>query len=52
MCVFFQASGEIIYTGIGNAIKVIFYQEGVIRGLYKGIVPTLIGMVPYAGMYP
>lgn len=24
-------------------------QEGGIRGLYRGFVPTLTGMVPYAG---
>ena len=45
----FQVAGEGIYDGIGHAFKTIFTQEGVIRGLYRGIVPTILGMAPYAG---
>lgn len=26
------------------------FQEGGIRALYRGFVPTLMGMVPYAGL--
>ena len=45
----FQVAGEVFYTGIMDAFKVIFTQEGGIRALYRGIVPTMIGMAPYAG---
>ncbi len=45
----FQVAGENIYTGIAHAFKMIFTNEGGVRGLYTGIVPTLMGMVPYAG---
>ena len=45
----FQIAGEALYTGVGHAFKVMLTQEGGIRALYKGIVPTMLGMVPYAG---
>ena len=45
----FQVTGEHVYSGIGHAFISIFKHEGVCRGLYRGIVPTLLGMVPYAG---
>lgn len=45
----FQVAEEVIYTGIMNALRVMFYQEGGVVALYKGIVPTMLGMVPYAG---
>ena len=45
----FQVTGEDVYTGISHAFKVIFTEEGGIRGLYRGIMPTMMGMAPYAG---
>lgn len=46
----FQISGEHVYTGIANAAITIFREEGGLRALYRGFVPTLMGMVPYAGL--
>lgn len=37
------------YTGIGNALSTIYREEG-LRGFYKGVVPTVLGMIPYAGV--
>lgn len=37
------------YTGIVHTAISIFQQEGGLRGLYRGFVPTLCGMIPYAG---
>lgn len=45
----FQITGEHKYTGIAHAARVMFNNEGGIRALYRGFVPTLVGMVPYAG---
>ena len=45
----FQVAGEDVYLGIIHAIKVIVTKEGGVTALYRGIVPTMIGMVPYAG---
>lgn len=36
------------YNGIFHALSSI-YQAGGLRGLYSGLGPTLIGIVPYAG---
>lgn len=36
------------YAGILHAATSIFKEEGV-RGLYRGFLPTLCGMIPYAG---
>ena len=46
----FQVAGEILYTGVFDAFRVMMTQEGGFRALYKGIVPTMIGMAPYAGL--
>lgn len=46
----FQISGQHIYSGIANAAVTIFKEEGGTRALYRGFTPTLIGMVPYAGL--
>lgn len=46
----FKISGEHVYTGIVHAASTIFKDEGGIRALYRGFVPTLMGMVPYAGL--
>ena len=46
----FQVAGEaFFYTGILDAFRVMVTQEGGLRALYKGIVPTMLGMAPYAG---
>lgn len=37
------------YTGMTNAITTISAKEGVLA-LYKGIVPTLVGIAPYAAL--
>lgn len=46
----FQITGEHRYTGIVHAATTILKTEGGIRGLYRGFVPTMVGMVPYAGL--
>ncbi|XP_070544254.1 solute carrier family 25 member 16-like [Ptychodera flava] len=46
----FQVTGEHIYDGIFHTVKSIFHQEGGIRALYQGFTPTIMGMVPYAGL--
>ncbi|XP_055630391.1 solute carrier family 25 member 16-like [Toxorhynchites rutilus septentrionalis] len=45
----FQVTGEHRYNGIVHTAVSIFKTEGGIRALYRGFVPTLMGMVPYAG---
>lgn len=47
----FQVAGETFYTGIYDAFRVMLTQEGGLRALYRGIVPTMLGMAPYAGQY-
>ncbi|KAJ8916858.1 hypothetical protein NQ315_005865 [Exocentrus adspersus] len=46
----FQVTGEHIYSGIAHAASTIFKEEGGARALYRGFTPTLMGMVPYAGL--
>ncbi|XP_059607516.1 solute carrier family 25 member 16-like [Phlebotomus argentipes] len=46
----FQVTGEHRYSGIANTAATIFRNEGGLRALYRGFVPTLTGMVPYAGL--
>ncbi|KAF6214007.1 hypothetical protein GE061_011736 [Apolygus lucorum] len=46
----FQITGGEKYTGIVHAATSIFRDEGGLRGLYRGFVPTLCGMIPYAGL--
>ena len=36
------------YRGLFHAVQVTF-QEGGLRALFRGIGPTVIGIVPYAG---
>lgn len=45
----FQVTGEHIYTGIAHAAATMFKEEGGIRALYRGFIPTVCGMIPYAG---
>ncbi|KAL3529191.1 hypothetical protein ACH5RR_008513 [Cinchona calisaya] len=37
------------YTGTRNVIQSV-YTEGGVRALYRGVGPTLIGILPYAGL--
>lgn len=37
------------YSGIKNVLQSV-YREGGMRGLYRGVGPTLIGILPYAGL--
>lgn len=45
----FQVAGDEMYRGIRHAFHTMVTKEGGVRALYKGIVPTLLGMAPYAG---
>lgn len=45
----FQVTGEHVYTGIVHTAVSMFREEGGVRALYRGFLPTLFGMVPYAG---
>lgn len=46
----FQVTGEHKYTGILHTATCILKDEGGVRALYRGFMPTLMGMVPYAGL--
>lgn len=45
----FQVSGEHVYRGITHAAISMFKTEGGLRALYRGFLPTFLGMIPYAG---
>ncbi|XP_014600871.1 PREDICTED: graves disease carrier protein [Polistes canadensis] len=45
----FQVTGEHVYTGIIHTGASIFKDEGGFRALYRGFLPTIVGMIPYAG---
>nr|XP_042712881.1 DNA replication ATP-dependent helicase/nuclease DNA2 isoform X1 [Chrysemys picta bellii] len=44
----FQVKGEHKYTGIIHAFKTIYTKEGGFIGFYRGLMPTVVGMAPYA----
>ncbi|KAL0323746.1 UNVERIFIED_CONTAM: Mitochondrial carrier protein CoAc1 [Sesamum calycinum] len=44
-----QFNAHPAYSGIRNVIERV-YKEGGVRSLYRGIGPTLIGILPYAGL--
>ncbi|CAL8097186.1 unnamed protein product [Orchesella dallaii] len=46
----FQVTGEHVYNGIYSCAAHIFREEGGIRALYRGFIPTVCGMIPYAGL--
>ncbi|KAG8188079.1 hypothetical protein JTE90_014317 [Oedothorax gibbosus] len=46
----FQVTGEHVYSGIYDTLTCIFRTEGGMRALYKGLSPTVLGMIPYAGL--
>lgn len=45
----FQTQDNRRYKGILHTGQSIFKEEGGVKGLYRGIVPTYLGMIPYAG---
>ncbi|XP_077207072.1 solute carrier family 25 member 16-like [Paroedura picta] len=45
----FQVKGDHKYTGIIHAFKTIYTKEGGMQGFYRGLMPTIVGMAPYAG---
>ncbi|XP_071808475.1 solute carrier family 25 member 16-like [Asterias amurensis] len=45
----YQVQGECLYTGILHTCRSIWHQEGQFKALYRGVGPTLVGMIPYAG---
>ncbi|XP_025158994.1 graves disease carrier protein homolog isoform X2 [Harpegnathos saltator] len=46
----FLSSGDSLYSGISDVAIKIFKQEGGFRALYRGYLPNVIAMVPYAGL--
>ncbi|KAF8769862.1 solute carrier family 25 member 16-like isoform X1 [Argiope bruennichi] len=46
----FQVTGEHIYSGIYDTLSCMFRTEGGVRALYKGLIPTILGMIPYGGL--
>lgn len=46
----FQVTGEHRYRGIIHTATSILKEEGGVRALYRGFLPTLMGMAPYAGL--
>ncbi|CAN7991608.1 unnamed protein product [Ixodes pacificus] len=46
----FQVNGQHVYSGIVHTVTSIVRTEGGVRALYKGLAPTVLGMVPYAGL--
>lgn len=47
----FQVKGEHTYTGIIHAFKTIYAKEGGFLGFYRGLMPTILGMAPYAATH-
>lgn len=37
------------YTGIFDCVQKMYYREG-IQSFYRGYVPNLLGILPYAGI--
>lgn len=45
----YQSRGERRYKGIIHTFYTIWHHEGQFKALYRGVTPTLLGMIPYAG---
>ncbi|XP_068342828.1 mitochondrial carrier protein CoAc1-like [Pyrus communis] len=43
------AHAQVAYKGIKDVLSSV-YKEGGLRGLYRGVGPTLTGILPYAGL--
>ena len=41
---------KVHYKGIAHALATIIRSEGGLLALYKGLLPTILGMIPYAGI--
>lgn len=41
---------EVHYRGIAHALTAIVRNEGGFLALYRGLIPTIMGMIPYAGI--
>lgn len=41
---------ETRYDGVWHTLTSVAREEGGVRGLYRGYAPTVLGMIPYAGM--
>uniref|UniRef100_A0A8B9VCJ7 Solute carrier family 25 member 16 n=1 Tax=Anas zonorhyncha TaxID=75864 RepID=A0A8B9VCJ7_9AVES len=46
---YFFFSFYLAYMGIIHAFKMIYTKEGGFSGFYRGLMPTVVGMAPYAG---
>lgn len=38
------------YLGVWHTLTTVAREEGGLRGLYRGYIPTVLGMIPYAGV--
>ncbi|XP_011874024.1 PREDICTED: graves disease carrier protein homolog isoform X1 [Vollenhovia emeryi] len=45
----FQVTSNTLYSGIKHAAVRMLKEEGGLRALYRGFLPNMLGMVPYAG---
>ncbi|KAK1312054.1 Mitochondrial adenine nucleotide transporter ADNT1 [Acorus calamus] len=43
------SQSQLVYSGIIDCISDIYRKSGV-RGLYRGVAPTLVGIFPYSGL--
>ncbi|XP_044276389.1 graves disease carrier protein isoform X1 [Varanus komodoensis] len=46
----FQVKGDHERTGIIHTFKTIYTKEGGMQGFYRGLLPTIVGMAPYAAV--
>ena len=44
-----QVPGREVYSGLIHALKTMWSQGG-LPGLYRGLVPTMLGIIPYSGL--
>ena len=44
------SGGGAVYSGIGGALRTILRTEGVRRGLFRGLAPTLAAVVPFVAV--
>jgi solute carrier family 25 protein 16 len=45
----YQTKDEVIYDGIKDAFRKVYTLDG-FKGFYRGITPSIAGMIPYAGI--